>query len=70
MNFYRGQSIRVRTRKPLGDFVFGLLGSLYAIVSFVVVAAVAVLVIWALILLITFLRLRIAQLRATETAGS
>ena len=54
----------------MGVILFGLFGSLYAVLSFAVIAAVAVLVIWALILVITFLRLRIAQLRSSEDTGT
>ena len=39
-------------------------GALVAILYFLIVAAVAVLSVWALVLLIIFLRLRIAELRS------
>ena len=39
------------------------IGSVFVILYLLVVAALVVLVIWALILVITYLRLRIAQLR-------
>ena len=39
------------------------IGAIFVILYFLVVAALAVLVVWALILVITYLRLRIAQLR-------
>jgi hypothetical protein len=45
------------------------IGALMIIVYFLVVAAVAILAVWALVLLVIFLRLRIAELRAAA-AGS
>lgn len=42
--------------------MFGILGILY----FVVIAAVAVMTIYALVLVIVFLRLRIRELKATQ----
>jgi len=51
------------------------IGALFFILYIAVVAALAVLVVWALVLLIIFLRLRIAELRrlqagaVTEGAG-
>ncbi|WP_427018449.1 hypothetical protein ACQCSX_07860 [Pseudarthrobacter sp. P1] len=50
--------------------MFGVLGSLFGVLYFAVVAVVAVLAIWVPILVITFLRLRIARLRATEGTGN
>ena len=44
---------------------FSGLGAVFAILYFLVVAAVAVLSVWALVLLIIFLRLRIAELRSS-----
>ena len=38
-------------------------GAIFAILYFLIVAAVAVLGVWALVLLIIFLRLRITELR-------
>lgn len=46
--------------------MFGILGVLYFAVS----AAVAVLVMWALVLVIVFLRLRIAELRRSAGEDS
>lgn len=40
------------------------IGVVFAIVYFLVVTAIAVMAVWALVLVIIFLRLRIAQLRA------
>ncbi|MFJ7750057.1 hypothetical protein ACIQXM_08890 [Arthrobacter sp. NPDC097144] len=40
------------------------------IVYFLVVAAVAILAVWALVLLVIFLRLRIAELRAAAAGSS
>jgi hypothetical protein len=54
----------------MGVILFGLFGSLFAVLYSAVIAAVAFLVIWVLILAITFLRLRIAQLRASEGNGN
>lgn len=45
--------------------MFGAFGSLLVGFYFVVIVAVAALVIWMLILAITFLRLRIAEIRGT-----
>ena len=46
---------------------FSGFGAIFAILYFVVVAAVAVLGVWALVLLIIFLRLRITELRGAQT---
>ena len=40
------------------------IGAIFVILYFLVVAALVVLAVWALILVITYLRLRIAQLRS------
>ncbi len=44
-------------------------GALFGILYFLLVATVAVLCVWALVLLIIFLRLRIAELRAAAAAS-
>lgn len=46
------------------------IGALVAILYFLIVAAVAVLSVWALVLLIIFLRLRIAELRSAAGQGA
>ena len=50
--------------------MFGVFGSLLAGLYFVVLIAAAVLVIWVLILLIIFLKLRIAELRGAKGSTS
>ncbi|WP_104102241.1 hypothetical protein [Arthrobacter sp. 08Y14] len=42
-------------------------GALFALPYFLIVAAVAVLSVWALVLLIIFLRLRIAEMRSAAS---
>ena len=46
-------------------FGFGAMGGLFVGFYFLVVVVVAVFVVWVLILAITFLRLRIAEIRGT-----
>ena len=46
-------------------------GVVFAILYFLIIAAVTVLAVWALVLLVIFLRLRIAEMRAASgTNGS
>ena len=55
-----------------GGIVMGIgsgVGALMIILYFLVIAAVAVLAVWALVLLVIFLRLRIAELRASTGVG-
>lgn len=49
--------------------MFGWIGGLLIGFYFVVIVAVAALVIWALILAITFLMLRIAEIRGRKQPG-
>jgi hypothetical protein len=44
-------------------------GVVFAILYFLIIAAVTVLAVWALVLLVIFLRLRIAEMRAASGAG-
>lgn len=50
--------------------MFGGIGSLFIGFYFVVIVAVAALVIWVLILAITFLRLRIEEIRGANGPGA
>lgn len=45
-------------------------GAVFGILYFLLVAAAAVLAVWALVLLIIFLRLRIAELRAASAESA
>jgi hypothetical protein len=55
----------------VGDIIMAAsgIGLIFGLLYFLAVAAVAVLVVWALVLLIIFLRLRIAEMRAAAGAA-